>query len=180
MQTLQESIITVARSYVGQKEKAGNRGFQDALFEQKMKLVGFQFGWAWCALATELILREAASLVGMEPLRRLLAENFSAGAIQNLTNFKGLPYFTIYRKLVGFTPKPGDVVVWQKGASTMGHMGIVVAVEPNGYFRSVEGNTSAGGINNRDGDVVAEKRHLLGQAYKPNGLNIIGFIRITQ
>jgi len=176
---LQQEIIKAALSYVGKTEKPGNSGFNDPVFEQKMKLVGWAFGWAWCALFVELVLRESATYAGREPLRKVLADNFSASAIQNLVTFKNRAGFAVFRDLKGFIPLPGDIVVWQMGRGPFGHTGIVVEVDKNGYFYSVEGNTSGGGDTNREGDVVAKKRHLLGLAYKPKGLNIIGFIRLS-
>ena len=55
-------------------------------------------------------------------------------------------------------PEPGCLVIWehwQNGApSGKGHVGIVVAVRPNGDVDTVEGNTSAGVGIQREGDGV--------------------------
>ena len=40
-----KTVIEVAKSYIGQKEIKGNKGFEDKVFEKRMKAVGFQSGW---------------------------------------------------------------------------------------------------------------------------------------
>ena len=47
-----------------------------------------------------------------------------------------------YRKAnSGYTPKVGDVVVWNYGGGK-GHVGIVSKVNADGSFKTVEGNCS--------------------------------------
>ena len=45
------------------------------------------------------------------------------------------------QKNSGYTPKPGDLAIWTKTAST-GHIGIVEKVYADGSFDTIEGNSS--------------------------------------
>lgn len=170
--SLQESIVKTARSYLGKLEKTGNRGFIDAIFEKKMRNIGWKTGESWCAYFAELVIREAAAAVGREDIRKVAEVHCSGSSLLTLQELEDTREFTRHKN-----PQPGDIVIFRMGKSQAGHTGIVVAVEPNGWFRSVEGNTGRQG--ERDGTVVGEKRRLLNQAFKPRGLNIVGFLRAT-
>ena len=162
------SPYEIAKKYIGQTEKPGNMGFNDAEFERKMKSVGFQKTHAWCAYFAELVFKEAlpdkfAELDGL----------FSASAVQTYKNFKDAGH------LMHNVPQKDCLVIWQmmkNGAATwQGHAGICGPVKDNWIFQCVEGNTNDG--HGREGYIVAEhtRKHL---ASVTNGLKVLGFIQI--
>lgn len=162
------SVIEIAEKYIGETEKPGNMGFNDAEFEAKMKAVGFQKTHAWCAYFAELVFKEAYPEKFAE-----LDKLFSAGTVQTFRNFKDASY------LVGAVPHAGDLVIWQTQKDgkpqTTGHAGIVVEVKDINTFMSVEGNTNDGG--GREGYIVAKRlRKVIPNVQ--NGLKILGFIQI--
>jgi hypothetical protein len=158
----------IAIKYIGETEKPGNMGFNDAEFEKKMKAVGFQKTHAWCAYFTELVFKEAF------PERfKELDKLFSAGTIQTFRNFRDASY------PVSNVPKEGNLVIWQTFKNgepqTTGHAGVVVQVVDNDTFYSVEGNTNDGG--GREGYIVAKKlRNFIPNVQ--NGLKVLGFIKV--
>lgn len=162
-----QKIVSVATKYVGQKEKPGNSGFVDPTFETKMRIVGFQTGYAWCALFTELVYREAYSDIDPGQIDAI-GQLFSPMAVDTYRRFKNSGH------KVDNVPNVGDVVIWKHGNGPSGHAGIVVAVGPGNEFTTIEGNTNAAG--GREGEVVALKKRKTGQPFTSNGLNIVGFI----
>lgn len=160
-------IVETARKYIGQTEKPGNMGFNDADFERKMKAVGFQKTHAWCAYFAELVFKE----VYPERFAELDAL-FSASAVQTFRNFRDAGY------PVHYVPKEGYLVVWQNHKEGKpqwtGHVGIVTEVIDNHTFKSVEGNTND--VGGREGYIVAER--IRKNVPVNNGLKVIGFIKI--
>jgi hypothetical protein len=168
---IRDLIVSKALFYIGEQEVKGNQGFKNKIFENKMISVGFQHGFAWCALFGELVWREAGQDVNTS-LDHILAKTFSAGAVKTFNNFKARKDFEISN-----TPTPGDLVVWQSykrgKASWTGHLAIVVGVEDD-HFETVEGNTNSKG--GREGiEVALKKRNYNFQT--TNGLRILGFIK---
>lgn len=162
-------VSEVARKYIGQTEKPGNAGFNDAVFEAKMAAVGFISGHAWCSYFAELVFKEALPHKFAE-----LDKLFSAGTIQTYRNFKEAGY------PVSLTPKVDDLVIWQNYKNNKplmtGHAGIVSFSAVDGWhFRSIEGNTSKG--KSREGFIVAEHERSVLRDVK-NGLKVLGFITI--
>lgn len=170
--TLQQEIVRIARSYVGRRETRNNSGFQDEIFEEKMRLTGWQAGEPWCAYFAELVVREAAAGLKLESIRATVAKAFSGSATQTLRNCRETPGFVIAQE-----PEPGDVAIWQFGKGWQGHAGIVTEVNGKGVFTTVEGNTNSEG--GREGVEVALKRRKTGQPFSAKSLNLIGFIRIA-
>ncbi len=167
--TLQEKVISVAQSYIGKTEKAGNSGFNDPAFELNMKEVGFVKGQSWCAYFAELVWKEALkdhSLYGS------LDKLFSASAVATAANFKNSALFK-----TGTTPKVGAVVIWRHGKGWQGHAGVVETVGKDS-FNSIEGNTNAAG--GREGIEVARKTRKHPDSFKANGLNIVCFIYLPE
>lgn len=172
MKAIQQEIIDVARSYLDVREVgANNSGFNDETFQQRLAIVGWDYGQAWCAYFAELVWREAFSAFDTI-IANQLAHIFSAGAVRTFENFRAVPDYRIID-----VPIEGAVAIWrhykQDKPTWMGHAGIVV--QPNGdYFSTIEGNTnSAGG---RDGQgVIARTRSLLTSA-PSSGLHLMGFI----
>lgn len=162
-------VVEIAEGYIGQTEKPGNMGFNDADFEKKMEEVGFQKTHAWCAYFSELVFKEAYPELFGE-----LDKLFSASAVATFANFRDAGY------KIHALPKMGTLVIFQKMKDNVpqwqGHAAICVSVQDNKWvFESVEGNTNDGG--GREGYIVA-KRTRKTLADVSNGLKIIGFVDI--
>lgn len=157
----------IAIKYIGQTEKPGNMGFNDAEFEKKMLSVGFQATHSWCAYFCELCFKEAYPEKFVE-----LDKLFSASAVKTFENFRaaGYPFSQI--------PTVDALVVWQTQKDGKpewtGHVGIVVSVDGD-KFESVEGNTNNSG--GRNGFIVARRTRKVIHNIS-NGLEILGFIKI--
>lgn len=158
----------VAEKYVGQTEKPGNSGFNDADFERKMEQVGWQKGQAWCSYFAELVCKESYPEL-FDELNKL----FSASAVTTFRNFSNADYH------ITKFPVVGTVVVWQRfkngKADWAGHVGICSEVISPRQFISIEGNTNDKG--GREGYIVAAKlRPVALNVY--DGLRLLGFIDI--
>ena len=156
------NVVEIARKYLGQTEISGNKGFNDKVFEKRMKDVGWLPGLAWCSFLGEMIWREAYPFFSKD-----FDKLFSGSATTTYKNFEqaGWP--------VGQVPKVGALVVWRLGTGWQGHLG-VVTTENIKSFTSVEGNTNDG--KSREGYIVAEHPHIISKTLKPNGLNLVGFV----
>lgn len=160
----------VAQKYIGQTEKPGNMGFNDADFERKMKEVGFVKGHAWCSYFCELVFKEAYPEIFPE-----LDKLFSGSTIQTFRNFRDAGH------IIGNIPQADTLVIWQTiregKPQTTGHAGIVLEAIDTWQFRSIEGNTNDG--KGREGYIVAtHRRKLLAEVH--NGLKVLGFIQIPK
>ena len=167
-------IKVVASLYIGQKEIIGNKGFENAVFEDKMESCGWDVGQAWCAYFTELVWKEAYELYKPEVIP-VLDKLFSAGAVKTFNNFNKSPKFQTSKN-----PAVGAVVIWQYYKNGKphwsGHAGIVSesVVGLGNKFKTIEGNTNSQG--GREGIEVAEKTRLLDFSPKTRGLVLKGFI----
>lgn len=166
MNPLQAKIVAKAKAYVGTREKPGNAGWLDAEFEAKMKAVGWQKSWAWCALFAELAWTEAFRELAPDRLPAV-ARLFSPMATGTFGNATKAGFKT------SKAPVPGAVAIWKHGTGPTGHAGIVTAVSGD-IFESVEGNTNA--LGGREGDEVAVKTRRIDFTVKPGRLNLVGFI----
>lgn len=175
--TLSEVIVTVALSYEGKREIKNNAGFVDKKMEAAMLERGWQRGQAWCAYFAELVWSIAYE--DFAAVRKTIDANFSGLAIQTFRNFKAheeklkrenrTPFFR-----TSTAPALGAVAIWLHGKGPSGHAGIVVQVNRDGTFVTVEGNTNDDG--SREGYEVARKTRRLNLPYTANGLNLAGFI----
>jgi hypothetical protein len=165
-----DKIISIAKSYVGEQEILGNKGFKDAKFQKDMEAIGWHYGDPWCADLVRLIYLKAYE--GTDS-GRLLANLLSGSALGTYYNIAHDGTFTVSQ-----TPVPGAIVIFKEGtdpAKFTGHAGIVKDVVTGTSFRSIEGNTSDQ-PDIREGYIVAMKTHLLNLPPNPDGLNIVGFI----
>jgi hypothetical protein len=70
-------------------------------------------------------------------------------------------------------PVVGAIVIWQHGTSQNGHTGVVTAVDGNGGFSTIEGNTGAGIGVVREGDGVYRRERSMGGA---GDMKVVGFL----
>jgi hypothetical protein len=163
-------VVEVALSYVGKTEKPNNSGFNDSVFQKKMEEVGWVKSYAWCSYFAELVYRESACDAAV---RKILTKLFSGSAT---TTFKNFDLDKTYK--TGIEPKVGALAIWRHGNGWQGHAAVVVSVnKPNNTFGTVEGNTNdAGG---REGYIVAKKHRYIKKPFQPKGLNLVGFVYLT-
>lgn len=167
MSELATSIVSVAKSYVGQEEIRENQGFKDSGFQTKMVNVGWYKGAPWCAFLAKLIWQEAFALQDTEGVA-LLHKYMDGSALDTYHNFTKSAEFH-----VSTLPEVGAVVIWKEGNGPSGHAGVVISVG-NGNFQTVEGNTNTDG--SREGYIAAIKTRSLGQPFQAAGLNLVGFV----
>ena len=79
-----EEIVKIAKKYIGQTETQNNSGFNDKLFEQRMKDTGWIKGASWCSFFCELVWKEA--YVGT-PIFNEIEKLFSGSATATFKNF---------------------------------------------------------------------------------------------
>lgn len=163
-----KTVIEVAKSYIGQKEIKGNKGFEDKEFQKRMEAVGFQSGWAWCCLFAELCY-VSALIDKKDELTKL----FSASVAKTQNNFIASPNWEMVSK-----PVPGSLAIFRSVRNGRlrwtGHIGIVEKVnKKDGTFQCIEGNTNANG--GREGIEVANRKRR-DNSKALNGLLLQGFI----
>lgn len=161
-------IVQVAQSYLGQREKDGNRGWLDPVFEAKMKAVGWKVTDSWCCYFTELVAKEA--FAENAEMVKAFDTLFSPNCQATYANFSGSKLFKVSK-----VPKPGALVIWRLGKGWKGHIGVIESIK-DGFMTTIEGNTNAAG--GREGVEVARKRRKLAWTYG-SGLNLVGFIYLV-
>jgi hypothetical protein len=73
-------------------------------------------------------------------------------------------------------PQVGSIVIWNHVGTPNGHTGIVVGLNEDGTFDTIEGNTGPGRNVERNGDGVYRKRRKLVFQGKPKSMVVVGFI----
>lgn len=158
-------LVEIAKKDLGKVEKPNNGGFADDQLEKEMIQVGWQKGFAWCALISERWAKKAFPAQAPQ-----FDKLFSASAVETFKNFQKAGY------KISATPVLGAVVIWQKHdkgqPSWQGHAGIVSEVISDSEFKSIEGNGSVKG--SREGTTVVEQRRKVVKL--ETGLNVLGFI----
>lgn len=162
---MKDKIVQIAKSYIGKTEKENNSGFNDAIFEQRMKDTGWVKGASWCAYFCELVYTEAYKGTVLESV---IKSTFSGSATATYKNFD-LAKWTVSDK-----PQVGALAVWRHGSGWQGHIGIVIEVPNDKSFKTVEGNTNDKG--GREGYIVALKNRVTKAPYQAKGLNLVGFV----
>jgi hypothetical protein len=162
-------IITLARTYLGEQEIAGNAGFKSVRLQNELAKDGWRKGEAWCCYLQEMLWEEA-----YPEHEKIFDKLFSANCVQTLANFSKAGYE------MSTIPKLGALGIMRKYVDNKptqsGHALLVTELINNTEWKSVEGNTNVAGA--REGELVAEqKRSLL---YKPTGLRMEGFVMILE
>lgn len=174
-----EAVVAFARQHVGYEEVPGNNGFKDPAFDTKMRQVGFENTWAWCALFAELCW-SYPTYDNKWKVFQSISDNFSANAVRTFENFEK-DDTGLFQVHTTYLPSPGDVVIWEKRRGgvpvkrdiwTLGHAGIIEFVNEL-TFTAIEGNTNASG--GREGIEVARKVRPFNYDEK-DGLILKGFI----
>lgn len=147
--TMADVLVSVAKGFLGQREKEGNTGWFDSEFEKQMRGVGWRFRDAWCCWFMKLIVTNAYSdsLLAVTFLNRVWGGHC-------LTTFNALRKSN--RVAIDKTPSKGGIIFFRHGLTT-GHVGISEAYS-NGAdtFTMISGNTADGG--SREGITVARDK----------------------
>ena len=166
-----EAILNIAKSYEGQEEIRGNKGFKESWFQNLMIRMGWKKHQAWCAYAAEAVWKEAYGIFFNNYMIEELDELFSASAVQTWKNFKKSPRWKTSK-----IPVNGSLVVWQKYKNGRphwsGHIGILDTAS-NSKMKTWDGNTNYG--KSREGYVFTSVEREI-NFYKKNGLRLLGFV----
>lgn len=164
---INDEIALIASKYIGEMETPNNSGFKDKDFEKRMRDVGWDKGMAWCSFFSESVWKEAYAK-NAEVLKRI-DQLFSGSATATFKNFDLNKIFKTSKD----TPVVGAVAIYRHGNGWQGHAAIVEKILDNAT-QNIEGNTSVDG--SREGVAVFRKIRPIKSEYKPNGLNLVGFI----
>lgn len=163
----QDSLIEVAKSYIGTKESGGdNKGPQVEEFQKA--LGGPAVQQSWCADFVHFCAKKVDAEQGGTPYA--LYPSQLVLDVWNKTD----------QSLRLAAPEPGCMILWEHykdGHKTgLGHAGIVTRVGV-GQVDTVEGNTSDGSGINRDGDgVYSRQRAIVSSA--TSTMKVLGFLRV--
>lgn len=169
--TLSERALT----YVGQKEKPGNAGFEDPELEKKMYTIGWKPPWPYCVLGVKLCAVEAFPEIQREKGTSHWNQLFSPNCQDTFENFLKAGY------RITMEPEPNSIVIWENWKdgqlTTKGHAGIVVKPTAAG-FEVVEFNTN--GAGGREGDGIHLKSRVIVRMPPKTGSALIvkGFIHL--
>lgn len=155
-----QKLLDVARSYIGVREQGGNnRGRQ---VEEFQRVIGGAEKEPWCMSFAQYCIKAAESAT---QANSQVPESEGCLAVWN-----GSP-----RELRRDRPEPGSLVIWRHGNSSQGHVGIVEAVNSDGTFTTIEGNTSDSSGINREGDGVYRKQRDQDGA---GDMRVVGFLKV--
>jgi len=176
--TLAQRIIVYASWYKGKKEKKGNSGFEDPVFEKEMKGIGWYLQAAWCAFFTKLLGKKAieddSELMKDPAFLKAWLDQANGSAKQTFDRVKKAGFFE-----TGSVPEAGCLVIWLLGDGPSGHAGIVESVNTKtNTMYTIEGNTNGSG--SREGDQVAGKPRTINREPAPGRLNVYGYIYLRR
>lgn len=168
MEKTANQIITVARQWLHVREIGNNLGFNDPLFEQRLRAVGWRPPYAWCGFYVKSIYKEVYG--HLEIWEDLYQDTLSGGVLAMWRNakYKGLP--------TSDAPVLGGIACWET-AGGRGHTGIPTRIIDDFHFWDIEGNTNS--VGSREGDCVLEKRRHTNARFKrgaPKGWRYLGCI----
>ena len=154
---LRNTIVAVAKSYIGINEIGNDAGFDNAAFQTNMKNVGWYQGAAWCNFFTDLVWKEAYDQYYKKTYNFTLQNtiqttlnNFTAGnpltgnvntTAGNMKNRGGVSYTIDFNINDPKTyPKPGDMIVYGLGSSGQ-HVSLCASINPNNKtYTRIDGN----------------------------------------
>jgi peptidoglycan hydrolase-like protein with peptidoglycan-binding domain/pimeloyl-ACP methyl ester carboxylesterase len=157
-----QKLLNVARSYIGVREQGGNnRGRQ---VEEFQRAIGGAAAEPWCMSFAQYCIKAAESATQ--------ANSQVTQSEHCLTVWNGSP-----SQLRSSRPEPGSLVIWRDITSIKGegHVGIVEAVNSDGTFTTIEGNTSDSSGINREGEGVYRKQRDMDGA---GDLRVVGFLKV--
>lgn len=156
--TPQETLISIARKYIGIKEGDPEINIFRAAMDGKAN------GEPWCAAFVSFCIKEAEGKLGR------LADVIHSESCMEIWNSSP-------RKARVAKPEPGAIVIWNRVGTPFGHTGIVVGARQPETFASIEGNTMPGPGIEREGTGVYLKIHGIKGTMS---YRIMGFLRPFQ
>jgi len=167
-------FVRFAKKWTGEREIAGNMGFENEEFDRLMREYGdFRNSAAWCASFVKMVVMKKVGRRHEELVDRLITPSTQATFDNFAKDGSGL--FEITK-----APKKGDLVIWQKYQNGMptyqGHIGIVEKTNKD-TFATIEGNTNDSG--GREGIEVGQMERKYDWT-NTNGLRLRGFIHIKK
>jgi peptidoglycan hydrolase-like protein with peptidoglycan-binding domain len=149
--------LATAVSQIGTLEEplGSNRGPR---VDQYLKSTGTPLGSAWCMAFVYWCFEHAAgNLAATNPLPR------TAGCLDHWNKAARMPAATRHTRADVYAnpalARPGQIFIMDFGGGT-GHTGIVEALLPGGWLRTVEGNTNTGGSRQGLGVFRLERRKI--------------------
>jgi hypothetical protein len=132
------TLIEIARLFLFVREIPENKGQR---VEAIQRWSGGAPGDSWCAFFVSMVLDLYDQ--GKSPLLR-------TGSCDNILHAART------NRWLTPTPIPGDLYLYVRNTNDAYHVGIVTAMNGDGTFRGISGNTSADGLS-ANGDRVAER-----------------------
>jgi hypothetical protein len=146
------TALQIARTYVGQKEVGKNGG---KFVDDCLKLVGLGTGFAWCQAFVYRCYHEAAISL------KIANTCFRTAGVLNCWNNTAPNRRILKKDATPLNILAGYQFIMDYGKG-LGHTGIVVSVNADGSYTTIEGNTNEAG--SREGDRVAVKVRNLSDA----------------
>lgn len=167
-------LVEFARIFVGVKEVGGNnRGEFVSMFQKAVD--GKAQGEAWCAAAVSYWIKTSTRILS-DSLGADIAISSPLQLSESVCNF----YFNNSEKYRLSKPQVGSLILWRRWANGkptwQGHIGIVADIVNDDVVRTIEGNTSSDGPNQRDGDGVFLKSRSITRHY--GSLRPLGFMKV--
>lgn len=169
--------LEIALSYTGKlKEYGNNQGWNDKEFEKLAYNAGWRKGASWCAFFVKVCL----ILAGIKIPKSNKGIDLLTGLARSFWNNPLGKVYTITDVLAGNYKeilKPGMLVIWQKGDTITGHIGILKDVLDNYKMNVAEGNTSNSDKGSQDnGDVATVKNRPINRGTL--AWHILGFVEV--
>lgn len=142
---LAKNSLAYAQTQERVQEATGNNDGPEV--EAYLRSVGLSKGNPWCAAFVVASLDAVRNTEALPIARTGLANGIFADAAR-----RGMPS-------QGYAL--GDLIIWKHAHSTAGHIGRIVQMRTNGFVSSLEGNTSSGTGDPREGNGVYVRRRNL-------------------
>lgn len=155
-----KELLRVAASYIGVQEKGANKGKEVEMFQKAVD--GKAVGEPWCMGFVQFCIKTTEAATG--------AKSSIFSSEHCMTVWDKSPSNLRLKQ-----PEPGALVLWRKGSTTSGHVGIVESVQGGGSFTTIEGNTGGGTGVEREGDGVYRKKRTMGTM---GSMSVEGFLRV--
>lgn len=173
IQEIRNKIVEISNTYVGIKEIGNNEDFTNHFVKHELEGVGWQEGWAYCALTGKLIWCKAYGHFDSSIITEL-NKLFNPSAVKTFRNFQKSKKFRTYTNQ---NFEKGDLIIWQKYINGKpdwrGHLGIVISPEQL-FVKTFEGNTNEQGSRTGNGFYLKDRGY---DFYKDNGLRLIGGVK---
>lgn len=158
-------ILRNARKWLGVQEIGNNAGFNNPIFERKIKAVGFLPGFNYCSFFVKMVLKDA---INDDNIVNLITGS-SRTTFENLKISNKVIYFTDWKKA-----KPGDLVFYKwVNSQWRGHVDIFNKSYKSG-FTTISANSPL--LNGGQGVAL---RYRASYSLNVGNFKLLGFIRIS-